>query len=298
MDDNAIAGALITMMPVSGGLMALSFFLLWFALWQQKAITILGVWVNRFFFVIFLLSVFNTYLVTYLSRAASGANIDGVSEWTLITGLNLMPLAATAVGLMVGHWTRKADAYVVSNEGVFGTLAQAMPIIVADQTGTIQHTTPAFDELARAAPGELVGRDLKSIMPERYRDRHDGGMAHYVQTREARIVGTVVTVEMLRLDNTEVPVYLALNTTDVDGAPWFVAALWEHHPPTVDEAIAAKDARDLRQDTREDNLDERALGLDKRGWDMSKESMAQEDMRNDLEDREDAMDEREAEGPV
>lgn len=56
-----------------------------------------------------------------------------------------------------------------------------------------------------------------------------------------------------------------------------------------------KDARDLRQDTREDGLDQRAVGLDKRGWDMSKESMAQEGMRNDLDDRGHVMDERETE---
>lgn len=295
MDANAVAHILLEMMPYTAVAQATIFLMHWWTLHTSARTGNASYVPAALFLMISINSLLGVFMGFYFARTVEPPNIDNLSEWVLLVGFNILPLLVSIAGIYMARWSKRIDEYVISNEGVFGTLAQAMPIIVADQTGTIQHTTPAFDELARAAPGELVGRDLKTIMPQRYRDRHDGGMAHYVRTREARIVGTVVTVEMLRLDDTEVPVYLALNTTDVDGSPWFVAALWEKKPPTVDEAIAAKDARDTRQDTREDGLDQRAVGLDKRGWDMSKESMAQEVMRNDLDDREDAMDEREEE---
>lgn len=127
--------------------------------------------------------------------------------------------------------------WVIAEDGVFATLARAMPIIVSNHMGVIQYTTPAFDELGLFKPKELVGKDLKTIMPDRYKGRHDGGMQHYIQTREKRIVGKVVTVEMLRGDGTEVPVYLALTTADIEGCPWFVAALWQKEPHHPDQII-------------------------------------------------------------
>lgn len=217
------------------------------------------------------------------------------------TGVRLL-LAVSIIWALVGASIAfpgliqriRQDPYEVSLDGVFGTLAKAMPIIVANHRGIIQHTTPAFDELARCGPGELVGKDLKVIMPHRYRGVHDAGIQHYVQTREARIVGTVVTVEMLRQDGTEVPVYLALNTTDVDGVPWFVAALWEKTPLTPEAVIAAKDSRDRRQDQRQEEQDfrsemqdDRGEFQDIRGWEQSKENLRMDTQRHDLEQRED-----------
>lgn len=73
------------------------------------------------------------------------------------------------------------------------------------------------------------------------------------------------------------------NTTVADGDTWDIPA------------IESKGQRDKRQDVREDELDTRARGLDKRGWDMSKESLNQEQRRSVLEDREDALAQREKE---
>lgn len=226
--------------------------------------------------VLFWLSVTSFAIATtFLLRFAAGPNQPRIEHEFIALFLRLMLLfamtAVTFYGVRLHTEMRErrrfGDEFVISNEGVFGTIAQAMPIIVADSVGIIQHTTPAFDELARSGPGELIGKDLKTIMPERYRGKHDGGMEHYVRTREARIVGTVVMVEMLRMDGTEVPVYLALNTTEVDGLPWFIASMWEKMAETPDTMVSdyerarsdRQDARDARQDEQQILLDETAL---------------------------------------
>jgi PAS domain S-box-containing protein len=292
MNNPELAAVLLAFMPYAMGIRAVTFLAMMIVTADSRRR-----WFrppSLLFFAIFLMSMLEVLMASFFAGRADPANIDEPIEWVLLVGLNIVPVFASIAAVWFVRWTQSLEGYDVSNEGVFGTLAQAMPIIVANSDGIIQHTTPAFDELARSGPGELVGKDLKEIMPERYRARHNAGMEHYVRTREARIVGTVVTVEMLRMDGTEVPVYLALNTTDVDGLPWFVAALWEKEPQTPETMISEYErVRSERQDKREDGLDQRALGLDKRGWDMSKESMKQEGQQRDLDTREHDVERRE-----
>lgn len=141
---------------------------------------------------------------------------------------------------------RQEDDLVISEAALFSTMAQAMPIIVVDQHGTIQYTTTAFESLARAEPDALIGKDLKTIMPERYWKPHDAGVHSYLATGNTRIIGRVVTVEMLRLDGTECPVYLALNTADVDEQPWFVGSMWKKEPDIPDALLSRLANRDSR----------------------------------------------------
>jgi formylmethanofuran dehydrogenase subunit D len=79
-------------------------------------------------------------------------------------------------------------------------------------------------------------------------------MRRYIETREPHIIGTVVAIDMLRRDGTEIPVYLALNTTDVDGKPWFVASIWRKavvEPDTLPPLIPYQEGVNVRQDHRE-----------------------------------------------
>ncbi len=140
--------------------------------------------------------------------------------WCMVAGLIVLPR------LVIRFLKQPADVYEINQSAVFGTLAQALPIIVSNDEGTIQHTTAEFDALVGGVPGDLIGKQLEVIMPERYHPGHDHGMKRYVETREPHIMGTVVVIDMLRRDGTEIPVYLALNTTDVAGKPWFVASIW------------------------------------------------------------------------
>ncbi len=140
--------------------------------------------------------------------------------WCMISAMIAFPK------LIARFRKRPADTYELNQAAVFGTLAQAMPIIVSNHEGTIQHTTAEFDALVGAVPGNLIGKQLETIMPERYIAGHAHGMQRYIETREPHIMGTVVVIDMLRRDGVEIPVYLALNTVDVGGKPWFVASIW------------------------------------------------------------------------
>jgi len=168
--------------------------------------------------------------------------------WCMIAAMIAFPK------LLQRFRNRPGDTYVIHQSAVFGTLAQALPIIVSNDAGTIQHTTAEFDALVGALPGDLIGKQLETIMPERYHAGHNHGMKRYMETREPHIIGTVVAIDMLRRDGVEVPVYLALNTTDVDGKPWYVASLWPR--PRVDPEPLASTVGDNVVETIEKTSDD------------------------------------------
>jgi PAS domain S-box-containing protein len=246
---DTIATLFIDGMPWMNALRALTFLALWFILWRQPTDTTLGRWTNALFFFTFLLSVQVAYLASYLTANADASDVEGPAEWSLIVGMNVFPLITSIIAIGVVIQTIRATTFLVSHEGVFGTLAQALPIIVADHTGVIRHTTDELDDLVGAAPGELIGQHLDVIMPERYRANHHYGFDRYVQTRESHIVGTVVPVDLLRLDGTEIPVYLALNVAEVDGKPWPVASMWPAPDPLSDREAIIEEREQLQDET-------------------------------------------------
>lgn len=141
-------------------------------------------------------------------------------------------LAAWSV-LAYWRWTHPETPVDLS--AVFGVLATAMPIMVTDDQAVIQYTTRSMRALVGAnGGGRLVGRNVTEIMPERYRAAHLAGMKRYLETRETTIIGSLIPIMLLHTDGSEVPIYLSLNTADVEGRPWFIGEMWRRN---TDDAI-------------------------------------------------------------
>ena len=62
-------------------------------------------------------------------------------------------------------------------------------IITADSTGSILSFSPAAEHIFGYAEDEVLGDNLRVLMPEPYRSDHDGYMARYLETGEKRIIG-------------------------------------------------------------------------------------------------------------
>jgi len=122
--------------------------------------------------------------------------------------------------------TRHGLTPIVVGEGIFGSIASALPIVLADNTGTIQYATPSLDALVGAQPNELAGKKITTLMPESWRARHLAGVQRYRETGKPNIIGSVVEVELLRRDGNVIPVSLALTAADVGGKQWFIGTIW------------------------------------------------------------------------
>lgn len=90
-------------------------------------------------------------------------------------------------------------------------------IIAIDEAGTILELNPAAERIFGYAPQELLGQDVKLLMPQPYRDEHDEYVRRYLQTGERRIIGIGREVYGRRKDGSVFPHYLAVAEGRLEG---------------------------------------------------------------------------------
>lgn len=92
---------------------------------------------------------------------------------------------------------------------VLDTAADA--VITIDRQGTIHSVNPAVERMFRYAPEELIGRNVKMLMPSPYREAHDGYIARYLETGEPHIIGVGREVAGQRKDGSTFPLELTVS---------------------------------------------------------------------------------------
>ncbi|MGO7611120.1 PAS domain S-box protein [Rhizobium ruizarguesonis] len=118
---------------------------------------------------------------------------------------------------------RKAEQEVRSREAHLRSILDTVPdaMVVIDQKGIVISFSKAAESLFGMTSEEICGRNVSNLMPNPYRDAHDGYIGRYLGTGEKRIIGYGRVVTGQRADGSQFPMELHVGEATVDGARIF-----------------------------------------------------------------------------
>ncbi len=98
-------------------------------------------------------------------------------------------------------------------------------VIIIDAAGTVQEYNPACERLFGYRAEEVIGKNVKALMPPPYRDEHDQYLLRYRTTGVKRIIGIGREVEGRRKDGTTFPMELSVGEARPGGQKVYVGII-------------------------------------------------------------------------
>jgi PAS domain S-box-containing protein len=98
-------------------------------------------------------------------------------------------------------------------------------IITIDPRGTIETVNPAAERMFGYAAAELLGKNVKMLMPQPYRGEHDQYLKNYVDSGVRKIIGIGREVVGVRKDGSEFPIDLAVTEVKIEGRQVFTGVV-------------------------------------------------------------------------
>jgi len=98
-------------------------------------------------------------------------------------------------------------------------------VVIIDGQGSISMFNPAAERLFGYHAAELIGQNVKMLMPPPFQEEHDGYLDNYRRTGERKIIGIGREVVGRRKDGTTFPMDLAVGEARQNGAPLFVGVI-------------------------------------------------------------------------
>lgn len=138
--------------------------------------------------------------------STNGGDIDGIV--VLATDLTEQKIMERAL-----------DAITLRNKTILDTAVDG--IVTIDDKGIIQSCNPSLLKLFGYREEELIGENIKILMPSPHAENHDSYLQHYLDTGEKRIIGIGREVTGKRKDGSEFPMDLSVGEFVENGRRFF-----------------------------------------------------------------------------
>ena len=139
----------------------------------------------------------------------------------------LTDLAAMVENELFSAQLNQALAYQRDSEARGHAIMDAMldGLITADEHGLIQSFNSAAERLFGYSANEVIGQNLRLLMPEPYHSEHDHYLKRYLRTGEAHIIGLGREVRGRRKDGSILPIDLAVSELRLPDRRLFIGIL-------------------------------------------------------------------------
>lgn len=121
-------------------------------------------------------------------------------------------------------------------------------VVVMRRDGSVAAWNAVAERVFGWTAAEADGQPMAElIVPERHRKPHAEGLARYVATGEARVMGRRIEIEALRKDGGEIPIELSIiQAPTAAGGMLFIGFLRDISARRADEAKLRRQARETR----------------------------------------------------
>ena len=118
-------------------------------------------------------------------------------------------------------------------------------VIIIDARANIRIFNPACERLFGYTSDEVIGRNVKMLMPSPYKDEHDGYVSNYRTTGVKKIIGIGREVTGQRKDGSTFPMELSVGEAEEQGAPVFVGIIRDITERKAAEQEIERNVREL-----------------------------------------------------
>jgi two-component system sensor kinase FixL len=174
------------------------------------------------------------FVVADIHQLSAAGLVNGIVFSAIGTGIAWGGELLQRSRLRASSSARNSLAREAHLQSILDTIPDAM--IVIDERGAIQSFSAAAERLFGYGTAEVVGRNVRMLMPSPYRENHDGYIERYLQTGEKRIIGIGRVVVGGRRDGSTFPMELSVGEMRSSDQRFFTGFIRDLTEPQKTEA--------------------------------------------------------------